>query len=156
MSGLVLRPATPADADALARVAHASFHKAFSGIMSPAALAQCPLSFFTARFAERWPYVTVAAKDGRIVAFSMVRQNHIDMLFVDPAVQSRGIGEALLAAAVAAGARTLECFRDNHLARDFYEKHGWRLASSLRRSYCGEEYDFVNYERPGIVVPPAV
>lgn len=147
MSGLVLRPAAPEDADALGRVAHASFHRAFAGIMSPAALGQRPLSFFVGRFGELWPHVTAATEDGRIVGFSMVRQGHIDMLFIDPAAQARGIGAALLAAAEAAGARSLECFRDNHEARAFYEKHGWTLNQSLRRSFCGEDYDFVTYAR---------
>jgi putative acetyltransferase len=148
VSGVELRPATPADAGDLARVAHASFHGAFAAIMSPASLALRPLAFFAERFAVQWPDVVVAVRDGRIVGFSMVRNAHIDMLFVDPAVQAQGVGRALLAGAVAGGARTLECFRDNREARLFYEKHGWRLASSLRRSFCGEDYDFVTYERP--------
>lgn len=147
MSGLALRPAAPEDAAALGRVAHDSFHQAFAAIMSPTALAQRPLSFFVERFGERWPHVTVAVEGGRIVGFSMVRQNHIDMLFVDPAAQARGVGRALLAAAEAAGARSLECFRDNREARDFYEKHGWTLNQSLRRTFCGEDYDFVTYAR---------
>ncbi len=144
MSGIVLRPAAPDDADALGCVAHASFHQAFAGIMSARALAQRPLPFFTGRFAEQWPHVTVAVEAERIVGFSLVRQGHIDMLFVDPATQARGIGKALL---VAAGASTLECFRDNREARVFYEKHGWTLNQSLRRTFCGEEYDFVTYAR---------
>ncbi len=145
MSRLVLRPAAPEDADALGRVAHGSFHQAFAGIMSPAALAQRPHSFFVERFVEQWRYVTVAETADRIVGFSMVRQGHIDMLFVDPTAQARGIGKALLAAAEAAGARSLECFRDNHEARAFYEKHGWTLNQSLRRTFCGEEFDFATY-----------
>ena len=148
MSGIVLRPAAPEDAEALARVAHDSFHQAFAAIMSPAALAQRPLDFFAGRFAEQWPEVVVALVGGRIVGFSMVRQGHIDMLFVDPATQARGVGKALLAAAEGGGARTLECFRDNGEARAFYEKHGWQLTSSLRRNFCGEDYDFVTYARP--------
>ncbi len=159
MSGLVLRPAAPEDVDVLGRVAHDSFHQAFAGIMSPAALAQRPLPFFIERFAEQWPHVTAAATAGRIVGFSLVRQAHIDMLFVDPATQARGIGKALLAAAEAAGARSLECFRDNHEARAFYEKHGWTLNQSLRRTFCGEEYDFVTYARKlepaGVIVVTA-
>lgn len=147
MSRLVLRPARPEDADALGRVAHDSFHQAFAGIMSAAALAQRPHSFFVGRFAEQWPHVTVAAMADRIAGFSMVRQGHIDMLFVDPATQARGVGKALLAAAEAAGARSLECFRDNLEARAFYEKHGWTLNQALRRTFCGEEYDFVTYAR---------
>ena len=147
MSELALRPAAPEDADALGRVAHDSFHQAFAGIMSAAALAQRPLPFFVGRFAEQWPHVTVATEAERIVGFSMVRQGHIDMLFVDPATQARGIGKALLASAEAAGARSLECFRDNREARAFYEAHGWTLNQSLRRTFCGEEYDFVTYAR---------
>ena len=147
MSGLVLRPASPEDAEALGRVAYDSFHRAFAGIMSPAALAQRPLPFFVERFGEQWPYVTVAAEGDRVVGFSMVRHQHIDMLFVDPATQARGIGKALLVAAEAAGARSLECFRNNQEARDFYEKHGWTFDHARRRSFCGEDYDFVTYSK---------
>ena len=147
MSEISLRPATAADAEPLARVAHDSFHQAFTGIMSPAALAQRPLAFFVERFGVQWPQVKVAERDGRIVGFSMVRDRHIDMLFVDPGVQARGVGKALLADAESGGAITLECFRDNSQARDFYEKHGWKLTQSLRRAFCGEDYDFVLYAK---------
>ncbi|MSP48860.1 MAG: GNAT family N-acetyltransferase [Alphaproteobacteria bacterium] len=147
MSRVSLRPATPEDAEALARVAHISFHQAFAGIMSPVSLAQRPRAFFAERFTQQWPEVVVALTDERIVGFSLVRQGHIDMLFVDPAAQARGIGKTLLAEAEANGATTLECFRNNRQARDFYEKHGWRLTSSLRRGFCGEDYDFVIYAK---------
>jgi putative acetyltransferase len=147
MTAVSLRPAAPEDAEALARVAHASFHQAFAGIMSAASLAQRPLAFFAERFSVQWPEVVVALVGGRIVGFSMVRQGHIDMFFVDPLAQARGVGKALLAEAEAGGAKTLECFRDNREARAFYEKHGWRLTSSLRRRFCGEDYDFVTYAK---------
>jgi putative acetyltransferase len=147
VTAVSLRPAMSADVEALARVAHDSFHQAFAGIMSPASLAQRPLSFFLERFTVQWPALVVALAGGRIVGFSLVRDGHIDMLFVDPGAQARGVGKALLAGAEAGGAKTLECFRDNHLARAFYEKHGWRLTTSLRRSFCGEDYDFVTYAR---------
>jgi len=147
MSDVSLRPATAADAEELARVAHDSFHLAFAGIMSPAALAQRPLSFFVERFGVQWPHVVVAERGGAIVGFSMVRERHIDMLFVDPGAQARGVGKVLLAGAEAGGAATLECFRDNRQARDFYEKHGWKLTQSLRRTFCGEDYDFVLYAK---------
>lgn len=149
MTEVSLRPATREDAAALGHVAHASFHQAFARIMSPAALAQRPLAFFVERFGVQWPHVRVTERSGRIVGFSMVRDRHIDMLFVDPEAQARGVGKALLADAEAGGAVSPECFRDNRQARDFYEKHGWRLTKSLRRSFCGEEHDFVLYARDG-------
>ncbi|MBL8691647.1 MAG: GNAT family N-acetyltransferase [Rhodospirillaceae bacterium] len=147
MSEVSLRPATAADAEPLARVAHDSFHLAFAGIMSPAALAQRPFAFFVERFGVQWPHVVVAERAGRVVGFSMVRDRHIDMLFVDPGAQARGIGKALLADAESGGAITLECFQDNSQARDFYEKYGWKLTKSLRRAFCGEDYDFVLYAK---------
>ncbi|MBM3547685.1 MAG: GNAT family N-acetyltransferase [Alphaproteobacteria bacterium] len=147
MSDVSLRPAAPADVEALARVAHDSFHEAFASIMSPAALAQRPLAFFVERFSSQWPDLVAALDGKRIVGFSLVRNGHIDMLFIAPDAQARGVGKVLLEDAEAGGARTLECFRDNHLARAFYEKHGWRLTSSLRRTFCGEEYDFVTYAK---------
>jgi len=144
---VVLRPATPGDVEALARVAHASFHQGFADIMTAESLAQRPLDFFATRFAEQWPHVTVALVDGELLGFSMVRNFHIDMFFVDPAAQGKRIGAAMLRHAEAAGARTLECFRDNHAARGFYEKAGWHLTGGTRRAFCGTEYDFVNYAK---------
>ncbi|MCB5174284.1 hypothetical protein LGR44_03755 [Microvirga sp. SM9] len=54
----------------------------------------------------------------------------------------------LLQRAECLGAKSLECFRDNHGARRFYERHGWRLAREYERAFAGRERSFVLYEKP--------
>jgi putative acetyltransferase len=79
------------------------------------------------------------------VGFTLVAGGNIDMLFVDPEAIGRGAGTVLLWAAEAAGALTLECFRDNAAARAFYGGRGWRAADAYRREFAGSLHDFVLY-----------
>ena len=41
--------------------------------------------------------------------------------------------------AEAQGAKSLECFRDNHGARRFYERHGWQVAREYEREFAGQK-----------------
>jgi putative acetyltransferase len=91
----------------------------------------------------------VAEQDGAIVAFSLMTDCHIDMLFVDPERLGQGAGIALLRAAERAGAATLECFADNAPARAFYTHAGWRLTKQYEREFAGAIMRFVLFERPG-------
>jgi putative acetyltransferase len=45
------------------------------------------------------------------------------------------------------GAKSLECFRDNHGARRFYERHGWRVTREYEREFAGRNRSFVFYEK---------
>ncbi len=103
-----VRPAGAGDAEALAEVAHASFHDAFGPLMTEAGLATRSMEFFRAKFARDLAVVTVALVGRRIAGFSLLRARHVEMLFVDPRQQSRGVGLALLRAAETAGAVSLE------------------------------------------------
>jgi ribosomal protein S18 acetylase RimI-like enzyme len=147
-ASLRLRPATPDDAEDLARVAHASFHQAFAPIMTEAGLATRSLEFFRQKFAGDWRVVLVAHIGRRIVGFSLVRARHIELLFVAPKAQGKGVGLALLAAAESNGAVSLECFAANHRARAFYERAGWRQTRAYSREFAGNVYDFVLYSAP--------
>ncbi len=149
MSGTIaVRPAAEADIPALAAVASASYRDGFAAILDAATLAERTPAFFGARFAESWPRMAAAARDGRIVGFSLVTDSHIDMLFVDPAAYGSGAGKALLHAAERAGARTLECFADNAKARAFYENCGWRLTAAYQRAFAGRVMRFVQFNAP--------
>jgi putative acetyltransferase len=72
---------------------------------------------------------------------------HIDMLFMDPDAGGRGGGALLLQRAETLGAKSLECFRDNHGARRFYERHGWRVEREYEREFAGRSRSFVLYEK---------
>ena len=145
---LRLWPAKPADAEELAKVAHASFHAAFASIMTEAGLRTRSLDFFRKKFADDWRVVLVALAGGQIQGFSLVRDRHIEMLFVAPEAQGRGVGFALLGAAESQGAVSLECFAANHAARAFYERAGWRQTRAYSREFAGEVYEFVLYSAP--------
>ncbi len=156
-----IRPAVAADIAALAQVATAAYRQAFAEILEPEALASRDASFFSGLYTRQLAKLILAEADGRIDGFAMTTGTHLDMLFVAPGAQAKGIGSALLAEVEIRGVRTLECFRDNIAARDFYERHGWRLTRAYRRGFIGRERDFVFYEvgrpdkRPGNFAPPA-
>nr|WP_281432984.1 GNAT family N-acetyltransferase [Microvirga terrestris] len=102
-------------------------------------------AFFAKRFTSSWERMLVACSGERPVGFLLMTDGHIDMLFMDPMVSSRGGGSLLLEAAEQQGARSLECFRDNHGARRFYERHGWKVDREYDREFAGRSRSFVFY-----------
>jgi putative acetyltransferase len=142
-----VRAAAAADIPAMVKIAQASYRAAFADILEPAALAARDAAFFAALFRDSLPSFQVAVRDGAIVAFSKVTDRHLDMLFVAPGDQGSGAGSALLTAVEEDGTRTLECFRDNHAARRFYERRGWRLTRAYERDFIGRPRAFVFYEK---------
>lgn len=153
---LILRPATAADIEATAAVATRSYRGGFAGILDAAALDVRTPDFFGERFRAALKLLVVAERDGAILGFSLMTNRHIDMLFVDPGAQRGGVGRALLAEAESRGATSLECFRANFAARDFYESQGWHLAQAYTRPFAGAEHAFVRYEKPpALLAAPA-
>ncbi len=144
---MIVRAAIAADVPAMAAIAAASYRAAFAAILEAEALAVRDGEFFANLFVRTLTSLRVAETDGDVVAFAMVTDQHLDMLFVAPNAQRRGAGRALLGAVEADGVCTLECFRDNHGARRFYERHGWRLARAYEREFIGRERAFVFYEK---------
>jgi len=145
---VTVRPAAEPDIPAMAAVASASYRVAFATILPVPVLAERSPAHFAQRFAETWTRMAVAERDGSIVAFSLITDGHIDMLFVDPELLGQGAGIALLRAAERDGAKSLECFADNAPARAFYEHAGWRLSKSYEREFAGAMMRFVLFERP--------
>ncbi len=143
-----LRRATPADVAALAEVAAAAYAQAFAGILEPEAMALRGAPFFQAHFKEWIERMNLAEDTGRVIGYTLVTDGHLDQMFIAPQAQGKGAGAALLAQAEAAGARSLECFRDNQSARVFYESRGWRLADAYEREFIGRPRAFVFYEKP--------
>ena len=145
---MIVRAATEGDIAATAVVATASYAAAFADILGPEILAGYDQAFFAARFAACLARLRVAEFDGAIAGFSLVTEGHLDMLFIAPACQGRGVGQELLSDAEARGTVSLESFRDNHRARRFYEQFGWRLAAEYAREFAGAIGHFVRYEKP--------
>lgn len=132
----------------MAAVAAQAYGQAFADILEPEALARRNAAFFEAHFAPRIERMHLAEQDGQVLGYSLVSDGHLDQLFISPKAQGQGVGAALLAQAESAGTRSLECFRDNHDARAFYEAKGWRLTRSYEREFAGKVRAFVFYEKP--------
>ena len=148
-----VRSAHAADIPALADIAERSYRSAFEDILEEEAFAQRNAACFADRFAAEWERMLVALRDEAPVGFLLMIDAHIDMLFMDPEASGQGGGALLLAHAEAQGATSLECFRDNHDARRFYERHGWRLAREYDRDFAGRKRRFVLYVKPSPPLP---
>jgi GNAT superfamily N-acetyltransferase len=124
-AGVTLRPATVADAAACARVLRGSRAAAMPWLPvlhSP----EEDLAYLTGVLGRMRAWV--AGTDDGVVGFAVVDTDAgvLDHLYLDPGVQRRGIGSALLAAARASydGPLELWVFADNAAARAFYAAHG--------------------------------
>ena len=91
---------------------------------------------------ELWVY-----DDGAVKGFIRVHGDELCKLFVEPVLQSRGIGAALLTHAVdALGVRHLWALEKNTRAIAFYQRHGFRLTDQRRLEEDTTEY-LVRMER---------
>lgn len=91
---------------------------------------------------ELWVY-----DDGVVKGFIRVHGQELCKLFVEPVLQSQGIGAALLAhAADALGVRHLWALEKNTRAIVFYQRHGFRLTDQCRLEEGTTEY-LVRMER---------
>ncbi|MGL4322879.1 MAG: GNAT family N-acetyltransferase [Beijerinckiaceae bacterium] len=155
----MIRPASPADVPALSAMVAASYRFGFADILDAATLDQRGADFFAGRFAAQWPSVQIACVHedacGRpaCIGMTQVREGQLDMMFVAPDFAGHGLAQALLADAEARGAVSLECFRDNHRARRFYERAGWILSGAYERDFAGHRYAFVTYGKPRANAP---
>jgi putative acetyltransferase len=133
----------------LATIAAASYRASFLTIVGEEGLAARSQTHFERRFAEQWPSVTLAQlEDGRVAGFSQVRKGKLDMLFVHPDFFGLSYGASLPADAENRGATHLDCFRDNHAARRFYERQGWRIQGEFIQEFAGGEFASVTYRKP--------
>ncbi len=132
--GLVVRVARATDLPAVERIENGSFgdpwpRPALAEELRPDAL-RLPL---------------VAERDGAVVGYLMAwraaDELHILNLAVDAAERRRGVGERLLAEAIAEGTAramalvTLEVRESNEPARRFYARHGFVAMGRRRRYY---------------------
>ena len=121
--GTAVRPYSPSDADACARVFARAWHAGHA--YAPRTI---DLAVFVAE--TRGESVLVAEAAGRgVVAFASVHRpgSFVHHLYVDPAAQGLGIGRMLLdrAVALAGGRASLKCQCRNAQALAFYRHLGW-------------------------------
>ena len=147
---MVVREATPADAEAVAVVHVRSWQAAYAGVLPDEFLAELEIvprrNLWEREIAGSdgsVPAVLVAETSTAVVGFVHVRATRDDdaadvptgevtSIYVDPGHWSEGVGQALLTAAESrlreSGFQraTLWVLVDNDRARRFYEAAGWR------------------------------
>lgn len=140
-----LRPATPADAEAIAAISVRGWSHAYADFLDARVLAKRTVASQAVRWRE-WlagdvTQTVVADLAGRIAGYATVGASRdadatpavgeLAGLYVDPPAQGAGVGTILLDDAVtrlrAGGftSATLWVFEENGLGRAFYERHGW-------------------------------
>ena len=160
MSGAVVRPAVPDDAEGIARVHTRSWQVAYRGVVPDAHLDGLSWQ----RRSEGWSQelaeptlprssVLVAVDEGVVVGFASVGSTRDDDLrseglfelyaiYVSPDKWGRGVGSSLLDAALqmvpaVAPGLTLWVLADNATGRRFYERHGFAGDGTTRLEQFG-------------------
>ena len=173
-----MREATPEDTEAIVSVTAAGWREAYRGIVSAEKLAALPI--------ERWrhevsvglrrpvddAFTYVGEIDGAFAGYCFVAAPARDAdsgaqvaelvaMYVDPAYWRRGIGHALMQAALdrLAGLPYSEAvlwtFAENERAVAFYERHGWRRDGGEKiHARSGEPAVRMRRPLPGVATMP--
>lgn len=126
-----IRPGTPGDAAAVARIWETGWRDAHLGHVPQALVEARTAESFRLRAAERVADTAVAVVDGELAGFVMVVDDEVDQVYVDASHRGSGVAGRLLAEAVrlvAAGGHErawLAVATANTRARRFYERQGW-------------------------------
>jgi ribosomal protein S18 acetylase RimI-like enzyme/chorismate mutase len=123
---LVLRPAEPEDADAIASL-YLATREAAVPAMPPQIHTPEEVRDHTRRvLARHEAWVATDGAEGEVVGYAVLSDAWLDALYVAPAHQRRGVGTALLDLAKARRPRgfALWVFASNQPARRLYRRHG--------------------------------
>ena len=152
-----LRPATPADAPALAELGRASFVAAFGHLYRPEDLAQFLAEYrtpgkFREHLADPPTLIEVAEVDGKLAAYCLIvrgqrfeerpeprpaRPVFISQLYCAPDMTGHGLGAALIEWAIGEGrawgadAMQLSVFSENFGAQRFYHRYGFEHIADI-------------------------
>jgi GNAT superfamily N-acetyltransferase len=176
-----IRPATAEDIGSIARIHVACWQTAYRGILPDETLDALRVEQREDLW-RRWiggsgVHALVALRDGRIVGFTRLSPARpiddppaaaaeVTHLYVDPAVQARGTGRALLEEALgiarASGYRALVLWvlEENRTARRFYERFGLSPDGGRHTdpAYLGNDAVELRYAMPvsgGVTPAPA-
>ncbi|HEX3807474.1 MAG TPA: GNAT family N-acetyltransferase [Gaiellaceae bacterium] len=133
-----VRPAVPADAEALARVHWLSSNTAY-GRNDPFARR---LAASHRLFAEDGARPFLVEADGEVIGTLVVGDDELHAIYIHPDWWGTAAGQLLLDQAHASLAETCEnatltCLADNPRARRFYERNGWELVETLVEPHFG-------------------
>ena len=140
MTPITIRPYTPADYTSISRI-----HDAARKIeLSLARLDDAFLPFSVA--AERedffdYPHIDVAELNDQVVGFCAYTEEELAWLYVSPALHRRGIGSALVRAALRSepGISEIEVLFGNEPAKRLYETFGFREEKLVHGVMPGNE-----------------
>jgi putative acetyltransferase len=82
--------------------------------------------------------------DGVPIAFVGARDQHVELLYVDPPFHGRGYGTRLLSHV---GATSVEVYADNAVGVDFYRSQGFRESRRRETDAAGRPYPMVVLRR---------
>jgi GNAT superfamily N-acetyltransferase len=133
---VALRPATSADAEAIADVWHEGWRDGHLGHVPKALEPHRSLEHFRERVPPRIPHTTVATLDGVVAGFVTVHGDEVEQLFVARRARGTGLADALLRHAERVIAQRhevawLAVVAGNARARRFYERNGWSDAGGF-------------------------
>ena len=138
---MIIRPAAPADAEAMARMHWLSANTAY-GRDDPVERRIAAARRLFDEEATR-PFLA-EDDDGEVVGILTVGVDELYAIYVHPDHWGTGVGQALLDHAEAALAETcdvavLTCMVDNARARRFYERNGWEPGETVVEPHFGGE-----------------
>ena len=148
-----VRPARKEDAERLAEIRvfcyRTNFYPVFRddgyyfGELSVSALAR------HIRESEVFPDAYAVFDDGAVKGYCRIEGSELKELFVEPCLQNRGIGAALLGYAIRErGVDSLWALEDNTRALRFYARFGF-APDGARRPESGTEHDLIRLTRNG-------
>lgn len=92
--------------------------------------------------------VWAAVDEDRLVGFVGARDSHVELLYITPEAQGRGIGTALLAHVSAGeGPSSVEVYADNAVGLGFYLSQGFHETRRFPTDAAGRAFAIAHLER---------
>ncbi|SDL96439.1 GNAT family N-acetyltransferase [Maricaulis salignorans] len=132
-----LRPATPDDVEPLTALSYKTIRVKYPDIIGADMVEGYIASGAVPQYyRDRNTFTRVAVLDGEVIGACALRGNAVDLMMVTLDHHRSGVGSALLSEAETIlfadhGEISLESFRDNRQAVDFYAKHGWVMQEAF-------------------------